>query len=49
MHERKIEMTKRAGGFVGLPGGFGTYEEVSMFRTLTPPAAEISCHFRFWK
>jgi len=28
MHDRKIEMTKRAGGFVGLPGGFGTYEEV---------------------
>jgi len=28
MHERKIEMATRAGGFVGLPGGFGTYEEV---------------------
>lgn len=28
MHERKIEMAKRSGGFVGLPGGYGTYEEV---------------------
>lgn len=28
MHDRKIEMAKRAGGFIGLPGGFGTYEEV---------------------
>lgn len=28
MHDRKVEMAKRAGGFVGLPGGFGTYEEV---------------------
>jgi len=28
MHERKLEMTTRASGFVGLPGGFGTYEEV---------------------
>lgn len=32
MHDRKIEMAKRAGGFVGLPGGSGTYEEV--FRTI---------------
>ena len=31
MHDRKVEMAKRAGGFVGLPGGFGTYEEVSDF------------------
>lgn len=30
MHERKVEMAKRAGGFLGLPGGFGTYEEVSL-------------------
>lgn len=29
MHERKVEMAIRAGGFVGLPGGFGTLEEVS--------------------
>lgn len=28
MHDRKIVMAERAGGFVGLPGGFGTYEEV---------------------
>lgn len=30
MHERKVEMAKRAGAFVGLPGGFGTFEEVRM-------------------
>ncbi|OAX41596.1 hypothetical protein K503DRAFT_475993 [Rhizopogon vinicolor AM-OR11-026] len=28
MHERKVEMAKRVGAFVGLPGGFGTFEEV---------------------
>ncbi|KIM87500.1 hypothetical protein PILCRDRAFT_815024 [Piloderma croceum F 1598] len=28
MHDRKIEMAKRVGGFIGLPGGFGTYEEI---------------------
>uniref|UniRef100_A0A8H8CN46 Cytokinin riboside 5'-monophosphate phosphoribohydrolase n=1 Tax=Psilocybe cubensis TaxID=181762 RepID=A0A8H8CN46_PSICU len=28
MHERKVEMAQRADGFVGLPGGFGTFEEV---------------------
>ncbi|TFY74406.1 hypothetical protein EWM64_g9606, partial [Hericium alpestre] len=28
MHERKVEMASRAGGFVGLPGGFGTFEEI---------------------
>ena len=28
MHERKEEMAKRAAAFVGLPGGFGTFEEV---------------------
>jgi predicted Rossmann-fold nucleotide-binding protein len=28
MHERKIEMTKRSCGFVALPGGYGTWEEV---------------------
>ncbi|THH16940.1 hypothetical protein EW146_g3775 [Bondarzewia mesenterica] len=28
MHERKVEMAKRAGGFIGLPGGFGTFEEI---------------------
>ena len=29
MHERKVEMAQRASAFVGLPGGFGTLEEVS--------------------
>ncbi|KAI0062008.1 hypothetical protein BV25DRAFT_1825875 [Artomyces pyxidatus] len=28
MHERKVEMARRAGGFIGLPGGYGTFEEV---------------------
>jgi predicted Rossmann-fold nucleotide-binding protein len=28
MHERKVEMAKRVGAFVGLPGGYGTFEEV---------------------
>ncbi|KAG1736767.1 hypothetical protein EDB19DRAFT_1720208 [Suillus lakei] len=28
MHERKIEMAKRVGAFVGLPGGYGTFEEI---------------------
>lgn len=35
MHERKVEMAKRAGGFIGLPGGFGTYEEVFEVTTWT--------------
>lgn len=31
IHERKAEMAKRAdGGFVSLPGGYGTFEEVSV-------------------
>lgn len=34
MHERKIEMAKRAGAFVGLPGGYGTFEEVHEARSL---------------
>jgi predicted Rossmann-fold nucleotide-binding protein len=29
MHERKVEMAKRAAAFIGLPGGFGTLDEVS--------------------
>ena len=30
MHDRKMELAKRAdGGFVALPGGYGTFEEVS--------------------
>ncbi|KAJ3516718.1 hypothetical protein NLJ89_g945 [Agrocybe chaxingu] len=28
MHERKVEMAERVEGFIGLPGGFGTFEEV---------------------
>lgn len=28
MHERKLEMASRAGGFIGLPGGYGTFEEI---------------------
>ncbi|KDQ59633.1 hypothetical protein JAAARDRAFT_33208 [Jaapia argillacea MUCL 33604] len=35
MHERKVEMARRAGGFVALPGGFGTYEEVLEATTWT--------------
>lgn len=31
MHERKVEMAKRVGAFIGLPGGFGTFEEASTF------------------
>ncbi|KAG6886025.1 hypothetical protein C0993_005209 [Termitomyces sp. T159_Od127] len=27
MHERKVEMAKRSMAFIGLPGGFGTFEE----------------------
>ncbi|TFK42704.1 hypothetical protein BDQ12DRAFT_289355 [Crucibulum laeve] len=35
MHERKVEMAKRADGFIGLPGGFGTFEEVLEVTTWT--------------
>jgi len=35
MHERKVEMAKRAAGFLGLPGGFGTFEEVLEVTTWT--------------
>jgi len=28
MHERKLEMARRAGGFIALPGGYGTLEEL---------------------
>jgi len=28
MHERKVEMANRAGGFIALPGGYGTFEEL---------------------
>ena len=30
MHERKAEMAKRSCAFIGLPGGYGTYEEVRL-------------------
>ncbi|EIM91535.1 uncharacterized protein STEHIDRAFT_73452 [Stereum hirsutum FP-91666 SS1] len=35
MHERKVEMAKRAVGFMGLPGGFGTFEEIMEVITWT--------------
>ncbi|KAG5646699.1 hypothetical protein DXG03_002689 [Asterophora parasitica] len=35
MHERKVEMARLSGGFIGLPGGFGTYEEVFEVTTWT--------------
>ncbi|THV07998.1 hypothetical protein K435DRAFT_741547 [Dendrothele bispora CBS 962.96] len=35
MHERKVEMAKRAAGFIGLPGGFGTFDEVVEATTWT--------------
>jgi uncharacterized protein (TIGR00730 family) len=35
MHERKIQMADRSVGFIGLPGGFGTFEEVLEVTTWT--------------
>ncbi|KAJ7184357.1 hypothetical protein C8R46DRAFT_1158696 [Mycena filopes] len=35
MHVRKVEMARRSAGFVGLPGGFGTFEEVLEVTTWT--------------
>ncbi|KIY48334.1 hypothetical protein FISHEDRAFT_73893 [Fistulina hepatica ATCC 64428] len=35
MHERKVEMARRADAFIGLPGGFGTYEEILEVMTWT--------------
>ncbi|KAF8969942.1 hypothetical protein BDZ97DRAFT_1957525 [Flammula alnicola] len=35
MHDRKVEMARRVNGFVGLPGGFGTFEEVLEVTTWT--------------
>jgi predicted Rossmann-fold nucleotide-binding protein len=28
MHVRKVEMASRSSAFIGLPGGYGTFEEV---------------------
>ncbi|KAL1681189.1 hypothetical protein EV122DRAFT_195899, partial [Schizophyllum commune] len=35
MHDRKVEMARRAEVFFGLPGGFGTFEEVMEVSTWT--------------
>ena len=36
MHERKVEMANRAGGFIALPGGYGTFEEVRQKHAYRP-------------
>jgi len=41
MHERKVEMAKRAEAFVGLPGGFGTFEEVRTLNALYMTTPEL--------
>lgn len=50
MHERKVQMALRSAGFVGLPGGFGTFEEVMIHRL---PLSVISWLFflssRYWR
>ncbi|KAJ7915541.1 hypothetical protein B0H13DRAFT_2000153 [Mycena leptocephala] len=35
MHERKVEMARRVSAFIGLPGGFGTFEEILEAATWT--------------
>ncbi len=40
MHERKLRLAKRADGFIALPGGYGTFEE--LFEILT--WAQIGLH-----
>ena len=40
MHERKLEMAKRSGGFIALPGGYGTFEEVRHICTLREKLAD---------
>ena len=37
MHERKMTMFARASGFVALPGGLGTLEELAEISTLSTP------------
>ncbi|KAG5717978.1 putative cytokinin riboside 5'-monophosphate phosphoribohydrolase LOGL2 [Termitomyces sp. T112] len=41
MHERKVEMAKRSMAFIGLPGGFGTFEEVFEVTTWTQLAVVL--------
>ncbi|KAI9462519.1 hypothetical protein F5148DRAFT_964309, partial [Russula earlei] len=35
MHERKVVMARRVRGFIGLPGGYGTFEEIMEVTTWT--------------
>jgi len=42
MHERKVEMAKRVEGFIGLPGGLGTFEEILEVTTWT----QIGIHLK---
>ncbi|KAH9961070.1 hypothetical protein BC827DRAFT_1132303 [Russula dissimulans] len=35
MHQRKVEMARRVRGFIGLPGGYGTFEEIMEVTTWT--------------
>lgn len=43
MHERKVEMAKRVQGFVALPGGFGTFEEVRLYVTRIKYPPQVHC------
>ena len=43
MHERKVEMARRSGAFIGLPGGFGTFEEVRSSRLCPNTHADGTC------
>jgi predicted Rossmann-fold nucleotide-binding protein len=50
MHERKIEMATRVGGFIGLPGGFGTFEEVIEIHILVNfHLSDALNELRLWK
>ncbi len=42
MHERKVEMANRASGFIALPGGYGTFEEVRYKKTRSYPCVNIA-------
>ena len=48
MHERKVEMARRAGGFVALPGGYGTFEEVRQ-HLLAPCGYRILTAHSSWR